>query len=266
MHLKNANDLTAENSKISELISKAKTASKEDFPAIMTELAQEIALRAKFISPVRFSKDPILESDGTAKLPEGTQIAFAQISNEKKEKYYPAFTSVDELMKWDLMQGQKPQTLTLGFDDYAAMILDRKGGDGFVINPFSDNFVVGKEALERWKTKKQIEIKGHIEKRITQGEKMNVIEPKVYPMALANSLIGAAKKLAIKKMWLFELEQNGEKSHLAVVDFTGDRDQIFNALGAAAKPFLNNMDLNMVNAKSSFGVEAVQNHAPIYKA
>lgn len=265
MHLKNENTFSAAN-KVAELIAKAKTASKEDFVPLMNELAQEIALNAKFISPVRFSKEPVLSENGTATLPEGTTIAFAQLSNEKGQKFYPVFTSADELMKWDQMKSQKPQTLTLGFDDYAAMILDKNGGEGFVINPFSDNFVVGKDTVERWKNKKQLETKGHFERRLSPNEKLDVSEPKNLPMALANALIGAAKKTAVNALWLLDLEQDGVKSHLAVVDFTGERDEVYNALGSAAKPFLGEMELNMVSAADSFGRDVTQNRTPIYKA
>lgn len=266
MHIKEDKNFSAAGSKVEELISKAKSASKENFMPIMNELAQEIALNAKFISPVRFSKEPVLNPNGTAQLPEGTTIAFAQLSNEKGQKFYPVFTSAEELMKWDQMKSQKPQTLTLGFDDYATMILDKNGGEGFVINPFSDNFVVGKDAVERWRNKKQLETKGHIERRLTADQKFDVNEPKDLPLTLVSALTDAAKKTAVNALWLLELEQDGVKSHLLIVDFKGDRDEVFTSLGNAAKPFLGDKDLNMINAADPLGTDVTKNHTPIYKA
>ena len=68
MHIKNTDDLSMTNSKLVELIASVKSASKEEFMPIMNDIAQEIAMNARFVSPVRFSKEPILNENGTAQL------------------------------------------------------------------------------------------------------------------------------------------------------------------------------------------------------
>lgn len=267
MHIKNTDDLSMTNSKLIELIASVKSASKEEFMPIMNDIAQEIAMNARFVSPVRFSKEPILNENGTAQLPEGTTISFAQLENDKGQKFYPVFTSADELMKWEQMKAQQPQTLTLGFDDYASMILDRNGGEGFVINPFSDNLMIAHEAVERWRKKKQLQTKGHIEQRLSPDTKLDITEPKELPMPLVNAVTEAAKKdAAVKALWLLHMEHDNSKSHLLVVDFDGERDKVYTALGSAAKPFIGGMDLSIISAADSLGRDVTKDRAPIYKA
>ena len=267
MHIKNTNDFSAANNALIELIAKVKSASKEEFMPIMNDIAQEIAMNAKFISPVRFSQEPVLNEDGTARLPEGTTISFAQLTNEKGQRFYPVFTSADEMMKWDQMKEQKPQTLTLGFDDYASMVLDRNGGEGFVINPFSDNLMIAREAVERWRKKKQLQTKGHIEQRLSPDTKLDITEPKQLPIALVNALTTAAKKdSSVKALWLLHMEHDGSKSHLLVVEHDGERDKVYSALGSAAKPFIGDLDLSIISAADSLGRDVTKDRAPIYRA
>lgn len=267
MHMQNTYNPEEKNIKLEQLMAKAKNTPKEDFAPIMNEIAQQIAMEARFISPVKFSKEPILNEDGTAQLPEGTTISFLQLSNEKGEKFYPVFTSANEMMKWDMIRKEKPQTLTLGFDDYASMILDRNGGAGFVINPFSDNLMIAREAVERWRKKKQLETKGHLEQRLTPDTKLDITEPKELPMALVGALTSAAKEIGgVNALWLMQMEKDSVKSHLVIVDFDGDRDTVYNALGNAAKPFIGSMDLSLISARDSLGKDVTKDRAPIYKA
>lgn len=267
MHIKNTDDFSKADNRLVELIAKVKNASKEEFMPMMNDIAQEIAMNARFISPVRFSQEPILNENGTAQLPEGTSISFAQLENEKGQKFYPVFTSADEMMKWEQMKEQKPQTLTLGFDDYASMVLDRNGGEGFVINPFSDNLMIAREAIERWRKKKQLQTMGHIEQRLSPDTKLDITEPKELPIPLVNAVTTAAKKDgSVKALWLLRMEHDGNKSHLLVVDFSGERDKVYNALGSAAKPFLGDMDLSIISAADSLGKDVTKDRAPIYRA
>lgn len=59
---------------------------------------------------------------------------------------------------------------------------------------------------------------------------------------------------------------NGEKSYLAVVDFKGERQRVFSALGEAAKPYLSTMPLSIVALDEALGKTATENVMPIYKA
>lgn len=261
-------NLSEENAKLVSLIEKVKTAPKGDeYVRLMNELSREIAMNARFIAVVRLSQEPSVAEDGTAVIPEGTKVEFALLDDGRGNRYYPAFTSSEELNKWQDMAATEPKTLAIGFDEYAAMILDRHGADGFVINPFSDNLLVQTEAVKRWREKKQYELKGHAEGAISPDAEVTISDYEALPLALSGAITTAARNNGdVKAVWLRQMEMDGKKAHLVIVDFTGDRDTVFNALGQAAKKFLTDMDLNIVNAAEPFGKKAIEGAKPIYRA
>ena len=82
---------------------------------------------AQFLAPVSIASSP--KNSG-----EGTQIQFQLLTNQDDQVYFPAFTGWEELRK--LCGPKNQQTVVLGFDDYARMILQDKRAAGFVIDPF----------------------------------------------------------------------------------------------------------------------------------
>ena len=56
-----------------------------------------------------------------------------------------------------------------------------------------------------------------------------------------------------------------EQSYLIVVDFSGDKNEVFSGIANAGVPFSNGKYLDFVPLSSSFGKEAVENVIPFYK-
>ena len=165
------------------------------------------------------------------------------------------------------MAEQKPFTLALGFDDYADMIVRKNAAEGLVINPFSDNLILDKKLLAHWLEKKQYRTNGHAEHIISTDSDVKVGAPDPFNMELSVALSTAAKKdPAVKTLWFRGMVLNGEKSYLAVVDFKGERQRVFSALGEAAKPYLSTMPLSIVALDEALGKTATENVMPIYKA
>ena len=65
---------------------------------------------------------------------QGDNVQFTLIQNQDGQVYFPAFTGWDELRK--LCGPKNQQTVMLGFDHYAGMVLKDKRAAGFVIDPF----------------------------------------------------------------------------------------------------------------------------------
>lgn len=239
----------------------------KEMAALMNEVAEEIVMNAKFLTPVRLSSPPKLNKNGTGTIDRNTKIAFSLISSPDGKKFYPAFTSVDEVLKWDTMNEQKPLTLALGFDDYSEMIVAKNAAEGLVINPFSDNLVLDKRLVALWREKKQYRTAGHAEHIISTDSDVKIGAPDPFNMELSVALSTAAKKdPAVKSLWFRGMVLNGEKSYLAVVDFKGDRQRVFSALGEAAKPYLSDIALSIVAFDEALGKTATENVMPIYKA
>ena len=118
-----------------------------------TQLLEEIAMRARFLSAVAPPKDGE-PADAAA----GSDVTFQMLFTQDSKQYYPAFTDRDELAKWDLVSADT-RTLTLTFDDYAAMVPQNPKADGVVINPFGECFVLDKKMLRHMLAQKNYAIR-----------------------------------------------------------------------------------------------------------
>ena len=238
---------------------------KEDFIPLINEIAEEIVMRSSFYTLVRMSEQPVMGENGIAMMPKGAKLSFALLQAGDGKKFYPVFTSSDELIK--LHKGEEaPSTLTVNFDNLAEMIVDQKNADGFVIDPFGANFVVDAANVKRWREKKQLTTQGHTNQVISQDAKVSVAATLKYPDGLVEAITEQAKQLkGVKTIWVGVMEMNGEKSWLAIVDYEGDRDATFNPIGRTAMQYIGDMPLNMVSAADKLGKDAIDHLVPIYQ-
>lgn len=267
ININNSNNSPVSNPRIKELFAKrGSLTSKEQLVPLMNEMAEEIVLRAEFLTLIRLSEEPVLGENGIATMPKGAKISFPLVQAPDGTKFYPVFTDWVELMKMH-KGSDTPKSLTLSFDDLAAMIVDERGAEGFVIDPFGGNLIVDRATVQRWREKKQIDATGHANHVIRKDTKVSFIPYKTVPGELCGALVNAAKGIKeISALWIRQVEMDGQRSHMAIVDHSGDRDTVFNALGEAAKPFLDNMALNMIDKSSALGKDATDGIIPLYQA
>lgn len=259
-----------ENPRLKELFARRRTAgSREEMARIMEEVAEEIVMNAHFLSVVQFSVEPEGQEDGTAVLRKDTQMSVPMLSARDGKHFYPAFIDWEELGRWeglkDFLGGERPRTLILSFDDYAAMVA-QGDADGVAIDPFSDNLVLERETLARWKERKELQLTGHTAHKVEQGERIRLGEPAEYPQALADALAACAEKEpGVRRLWLRLMEQSGVFNWLVVAQYQGDRKRIFDSLGAAALPHLMGKYLDIAPWEEDFGRRAVEGVKPFYE-
>ena len=93
--------------------------------------------KAKFFAPI-VAAAPLAKPDGNAFYEEeGSNIKFALLEDEDtSEKFFPAFTGRDEMIKWRADSEQ--ETINLRLKDYAAMLGGEKNEcAGIVIDAYS---------------------------------------------------------------------------------------------------------------------------------
>ena len=186
------------------------------------------------------------------------------LSSAGGKHFYPVFTDHNELAKWKKME--KPNTLILTFDDYAAFLEKNEQAEGIVINPFSDNFVLNRKLMAHLKTQKDLRTKGVSRNKITKDTKVMVGEPKEYPTEMVEALQAHMKGVpAIERAWLRLMMKDNVQSFLVVVDFAGNREEIFGQIAAVARPHLKNIYLDMIPYQDGFGKKAVENVEPFYQ-
>ncbi len=122
----------------------------EDTPERRDAFVQEI-MRATFLSPVEIDPPPVMGEDGVKRIPTGSQISFPLLKSKEGDKYFMAFTDMDEFQLYK--KEENSNVFALKFDDYVAMLL--KGSEagqkneavGIVINPMNHNMILLKDAI-----------------------------------------------------------------------------------------------------------------------
>lgn len=96
---------------------------------------------AHLLSPVE-RQTVIAEKSGPS-----TRIRFEDIQNTQGEKYYLAFTDLDEYAKWNDDENHN-SALIMTMEDFGNLLI-RNINDlrGFVINPYGENVSISKELL-----------------------------------------------------------------------------------------------------------------------
>ncbi len=230
----------------------------------MNMLFEEIVMKARFLSVIALTEQPERREDGTAIIRKDTKIKIPMITSQSGGNFYPVFTDHEELAKWEQMV--KPDTLVLSFDEYTALVLENEKAMGIVINPFSDNFVLDRKMLVHLKTQKNLRVKGVSQSRITKDTKVMVGEPKEYPAAMAEAMREHMRKVpAVKRAWLRLMVRDNVQSFLVIVEFEGNRDEIFGGIAAVARPYLQDMYLDMIPFGEGFGERAVEGVEPFYR-
>lgn len=230
----------------------------------MNMLFEEIVMNAHFLSVIFLSELPKPNEDGTATFQKNTTMQMPMLSSAGGKHFYPVFTDHTELAKWQKME--KPNTLILTFDDYAAFLEKNEQAEGIVINPFSDNFVLNRKLMAHLKTQKDLRTKGVSRNKITKDTKVMVGEPKEYPAEMAEALQVHMRGVpAIERAWLRLMIKDNVQSFLVVVDFAGSREEIFGQIAAVARPYLKNIYLDMIPYQDGFGEKAVENVEPFYQ-
>lgn len=241
-----------------------KEAKENQTQTAMDMLFEEIVLHAHFLSVALLSEQPKPDENGIAVFRKHTTIQMPMISSTDGKRFYPVFTDHDELAKWK--QAEKPNTLVLTFDDYAAMLEKNEADEGIVINPFSDNFVLNRKLIAHLKTQKDLRTKGVSQHKVLKDTKVMLGEPREYPTEMVEAMRGQMQGMPnVERAWLRLMVKENVQSFLVVVDFTGSREEIFGKIAAAARPHLKSIYLDMAAYADGFGKRAVENVAPFYQ-
>jgi hypothetical protein len=221
-------------------------------------LLEEIIVRAKFLTVFESSTKINETKNQTAVIEKGTRMSFPMITDAEGHAFQPVFADWAELGKWQSLK-KPPQSLVVSFDDLHAMISQQQNIAGIVINPFGESFVMSREWMAALKIRKDVNQTGMAEITVEKPTTVRLGEPNVYPTEMVRAITSHLEKSpAVTRAWLRLMEKDGELSYLLVLDFTGDRRVVFDGIGAAARPYLNGMYLDMVPYNDSLGRQATE--------
>lgn len=240
--------------RIAELFAQRRTVDKNDDAAqseLINSIIGELVMNTKFIVPVQLG-----ENSGDEQA-----VTFRLIQNPQGVRYFPVFTSSEDLEIWDELG--KTDTVQMTFDGYAELIKNNDEMGGIVVNPFSDNFTVDRRLVLQWYERKSLIINGYANHTVTSNSRYEFIDLSLDE--LRDNLTATAKNQPkVKKIWLRGINLEGKDGFIAVVDVEGDHAGIFPELGNAARELLGDKQLHIVLFDSDFGRLAAEGQTPIY--
>ncbi len=214
----------------------------------LDKIAREIATNAKLLSIVKIDKKQQDSKSNLVLIEKGATIAFALQETADNKKILPLYTDWNEIRKNKEYQNEFIETVILSFEDIWG--ISQSLDTGIIINPFGNHIIFTKEDLEYMKQRKDAENNGYYSKVTTKATEVKISEPKDYPTDMVNAISNYAKDIKeINAIWLTFMtqEEPKEESFLLIVDFKGDKDNIFKGIVNVAKEFVpKNMFLDMV--------------------
>lgn len=113
---------------------------KHDNEQTRGQMAAEL-LDSHLLSPVQ-QQTILTEQSGPSK-----RVRFLDIQNTEGERYYLAFTDLDEYAKWNDKEKHN-EALIMTLEDFGNILI-RQLNDlkGFVVNPYSENVSISKDLL-----------------------------------------------------------------------------------------------------------------------
>ena len=232
---------------------------------------------AKFISDLRraiFITPAIVEvkgEDGEFRVAEDssqkgeTRIQFMMLQNDKKERFLPAFTSMEEVRKW--RKEERFQTVVCKFDQYINIVAsDPQGPKGLAIDPFGSNILLARELLEG--LKKAIDDKNNTQ--------VFIADLKEHPEELESTLKDFFDEDGTVGQAYLQLMRRGDDvSYLLIVDndfpenaseeeIKSIRKTLFDSIAEKIKPILNGRPFSIAGFSDEFGKKAVENREPFY--
>ena len=219
---------------------------------------------ARFLVPANIQSEQQAQAnaDGTVELKEQPKISFVLFNNAEGQKYFPLFTDIAELRKWQ--ESNNHQLAALSYRDLCEFLKRNPENNiaGAVVNPFGQNIMIPLESLFRIQNTEAI----------APGTQIQIGTLKEEPTELLEALKPyLATKEEINKAYLrvMKREDKPNPNFLLVVDTTVSSEnavkELFDGIAQAAKPHLRNVELAIVPTSNKFGEAALRDAVPFYE-
>ncbi len=225
------------------------------------EILDEIANHAQFLSVVKPAADST---------PDAPKFEFPVLTTTGHGYlFYPIFTDMDELRKWNAEEDV--QTLTLTFDSYAEMVAQNSKIHGLTVNPYGGNYSIEREMVDYLQVRRSFIGKLTIEQMFQQQENddpngIKLSDPEPYPEEMLRSLSAYLEtNEAVQRAWIRVMDNEGEKSYLIILDAApAETPNAFGAISDIVLPCLHDLYLDLMALEDDFSKKAVEGVEPFY--
>lgn len=231
----------------------------------LSDFYEELCMQAQFLI---LTTTPITENGGenqTLTLTEDTPVNFALIQSEEKEMFFPLFTDWQQINKWT--SAPSNQAFILSFDDLAALMAGAENVTGAALNPFDQNILLPRQLIARLKEQKDIRTSGHTQINVEKDTKIQLadVSPDAEPLKIKLREFFHTRP-EVKAAWLKMMKRGEEISYLLVLDFDGEKEQLFPLIVENAGKHLSGYYLDMVPySQTGFPGDALQGAEPFYQ-
>lgn len=241
------------NKELIELIEKMKD---EKTPESQNKVIGQI-LKSKFLCPVVLADAP--KGGGKVQITKDTKIQFSIVKTTDERNFLIAFTSDEEVNKWQKEKMQ--QSIVYTFEDYAKIITENENLHGFIIDPKGVNLVFTEDMIKQ--------IKSSITKveTLEADTEVQIATPKEYPEELLQKLQDTLRNYPeVKKAYLLLMKRGEEVSYILILDASGKEQELFNNIASSVIPFLDGMSISMAPLSTDFGKTISERFEPVYVA
>ncbi len=217
----------------------------------------------QLLAPAQWDKDPVKDENGQMMFEPNTKFQLMVIQAENGDCFFPMFTDMDELQKWD--QKQETQSLVMSFEQYLPFVqMSLKEIKGIVINPYGDNVPFDSDFLLGLATNETSELK---ENKVEEGTKVSLRDPirNIDALKLAFAKL-AMESPEIQAIYIKERLEKGKPSHwFVVVDMEPENPKLFQKLGEGVRAVNYGKDIEFMFGSAMLGQDVKRNTTPIYK-
>lgn len=232
--------------------------------------AAQALIDTKVMIPAKWDKDPIVDPSGKISFSPDTKVSPIVVSNEAGIKFFPFFTSAEEVKK--MYQGKEGvNCLIMGLKQYLPMLQNaKKEISGIVVDPagvdvpFPTDFIEGCVKVYRSPLNQQ---------EIRHGESIYLKNPEGDLQNMEAALISAGfHEPAINAIYFKERldtksdPENPKNVWFILVDVDPEQKDtgIFARISGLIKPVAGNQDIEFMFADTKLGQDIKNTSKPIY--
>lgn len=221
-----------------------------------------VFVTTNFLSPAQWDKDPVRDENGALVFEPNTQFQLSLIQDDQGNSFFPVFSSMDQLKKWD--EDDEIHSLVMTFDQYIPFVeMALSQIRGVVIDPFGANVLLDCNLLVELNKNRGSQVS---ENPIHKGDSLKLREPvsNVTELQRAICEFGEAHP-DILSIYLKERMVKDQPSHwFLVVDMINDSKQVLQDLGNFCVPVNYGKDFEFMFGSMDIAKKIMADSVPTY--
>lgn len=247
-----------------EQMKKALAEMKQNRNQVTINKMLQVLLTTQFLAPAIWDKDPQIDENGQMVFEPNTKFQLMIIETDKHDCFFPMFTDMEELKKWN--KDPNVRSLVVTFKQFISFVeIAKKDIKGVVFDPFGANVPLSTDYL--LKVKSMVTNSDLQENKIKKGDHVYMREPVMNVDDLRERLCECAKADSeISAIYLKERVEEGKPSHWFIIVETQNEDiNKFETIGRTCHDVRHDKEMEFMFASTSLSQSVISNTTPVYK-